>query len=547
MLAVRVFASHLIQGSFSGNRGFCASKPMLAQDVVQKFAGNSAEKCGKRNAAPGTYFFNGPLGCVHTSRSIPRMDGLCTGQDPQVTEMSTSPPNTPEPQQRSYLLARRTVVLVGICFCLFAVFNHFWLGSTRLRGHYPIHEWPVAEILLTLTAEALLLVLLIAFCEKWYRGMGRSIAQFRLSGLLCFAAILALGLGGWRATKARQERVDREAVKETVQRTIAAGMRDGKSTLSLNGKQLSHQVWKVLEECRNVTELDLSCTNIGDRELPFLRKHEKLAQLLLVESQVTDNGLGQLGPLQNLRRLDLSRTQVSDRGLAHLAKLPNLESLILHNTSVTGSGFEHLVGLPKLKTLSLIGNNVSLIGLDHLTNMPQLRGLDLLSTNITDADLAFLGTLPDLERLFLDNTQVTDTGLQHLEGLANLKRLGLSDTRISDAGLPSLAKMPALELLVLSNTSVTDSGLVHLKGLAKLQSIFLQCPAVTGVGLKHLEALQELEAVALAGPQITDGISESWRLPSNLERLHLQQTSMTEAGIDGLRDAHPDIQITHYP
>ena len=98
--------------------------------------------------------------------------------------MSTPPPNTPKPPRRSHLLARRTIVLVGICVCLFAVFNHFWLGSFNPRGHYPTHDWPVSEILLTLMAEGLLLVLLIGFCEKWYRG--RSVAQFRLGGLLCF-------------------------------------------------------------------------------------------------------------------------------------------------------------------------------------------------------------------------------------------------------------------------------------------------------------------------------------------------------------------------
>jgi hypothetical protein len=86
---------------------------------------------------------------------------------------------------------------------------------------------------------------------------------------------------------------------------------------------------------------------IADDELPqvvnYLKGFNRLWELTLAGSQVTDAGLAQLRPLSNkLRQLNLSDTAVSDAGLVQLECLTSLKDLDLRNTPVTDAGVAEL-------------------------------------------------------------------------------------------------------------------------------------------------------------------------------------------------------------
>jgi hypothetical protein len=68
----------------------------------------------------------------------------------------------------------------------------------------------------------------------------------------------------------------------------------------------------------------------------------EVSQLALVDTLVTDEGIGQLLRLQGLERVNLSGTKTTDEGLLHLAKLPNLEWVCVNRTHVTAGGVERL-------------------------------------------------------------------------------------------------------------------------------------------------------------------------------------------------------------
>jgi hypothetical protein len=182
-----------------------------------------------------------------------------------------------------------------------------------------------------------------------------------------------------------------------------------------------------------------------------------------------------------LRKLNLGRLcEVDDRYLAAIGGLDQLEELILDETNVTDDGLRHLSGLRQLKTLSLFAaNRVSDSGLEHLKALDRLEVLDLSEAEASDGCGEALAQLRTLRRLNLAHTAVGDAVLQHLQHLTRLKYLNLSGTKVTSQGLKHLAQLLELKELYLAGTSVDDAGLDHLRQLP-LRLLSLANTAVTG-------------------------------------------------------------------
>ena len=77
---------------------------------------------------------------------------------------------------------------------------------------------------------------------------------------------------------------------------------------------------------------------------------QKLTNLNLVNTQITDAGLKQVAKMQQLDELDLNDTQITDAGLKEVAKLQKLETLWVSDTQVTEAGVAELKkALPSCK------------------------------------------------------------------------------------------------------------------------------------------------------------------------------------------------------
>ena len=95
--------------------------------------------------------------------------------------------------------------------------------------------------------------------------------------------------------------------------------------------------------------------------------------------------------------------------------------------------------------------------------------------------------LTNLQLLFLPD-QITDAGMEHLKNLTNVTNLGLEGTQVTDAGLEHLKGLTNLSFLLgLSGTKITDAGLEHLKGLKKLKYVSLQNTKVSQEGVDKLK------------------------------------------------------------
>jgi Leucine-rich repeat (LRR) protein len=107
-------------------------------------------------------------------------------------------------------------------------------------------------------------------------------------------------------------------------------------------------------------ELHLTLTGWDRKDYSVLRQKPHVVVLQMANPDVEDQTLGYLAGMDRLRELDLNGSKVTDAGLKELRSLPNLESLRLKDTAVTDAGFRESLGaMGSLKQLDLRGTRVS--------------------------------------------------------------------------------------------------------------------------------------------------------------------------------------------
>jgi hypothetical protein len=106
--------------------------------------------------------------------------------------------------------------------------------------------------------------------------------------------------------------------------------------------------------------------------------------LLLNYTQITDAGISKLEELEKLRELALIRTRVTDKSMAIVGRLTQLVELNLDYTDVGDKGIESLRGLQSLECLSLDSANVTDESANVLVEFRQLKELNLYHTLCTE-------------------------------------------------------------------------------------------------------------------------------------------------------------------
>ena len=113
--------------------------------------------------------------------------------------------------------------------------------------------------------------------------------------------------------------------------------------------------------------------------------------------------------LEKVTELRLNVTQITDEGLNEVIKLPKLRGLALWDTKITDAGLKEVIKLKHLSYLNLGGTKITDAGLKELAKLKSLTELNLRYTQITDAGLKELAKCKQLEKLHLGHTQITDT------------------------------------------------------------------------------------------------------------------------------------------
>jgi hypothetical protein len=118
--------------------------------------------------------------------------------------------------------------------------------------------------------------------------------------------------------------------------------------------------------------------------LELLNRLPRLQRLVLIDTHLTDAGLGKISEQGSLEQLLLLGANITDNGLAHLAQLTELKTLRLDNTQIGDEGLKHVRRLGRLERLDLVGTRVTDAGLEHLAGLAQLRQLYLNGTAVTE-------------------------------------------------------------------------------------------------------------------------------------------------------------------
>lgn len=99
---------------------------------------------------------------------------------------------------------------------------------------------------------------------------------------------------------------------------------------------------------------------------------------------VSDATLAKLDPIaKNIFELDLARSQIGDAGCLQLAKMPRLTKLSLRQTKVGNSGVKELAACKELRSLNLFGTTTGDYALTALASLKHLENLYLYETETT--------------------------------------------------------------------------------------------------------------------------------------------------------------------
>jgi len=264
----------------------------------------------------------------------------------------------------------------------------------------------------------------------------------------------------------------------------------------------------------------------------------------------------------NIVAVDLRGSWVYDSQLIDLAKLPHLKKLDLSHTRISDEGMVYLRSAPEITDLNLYyAEQITDQGMSAIKEWKRLKRLNLRGTRISDGTLEIVSHLPQLEALDIANAPVTDNGLDSLMTLINLKELSVGRRRESDNEVEVLRLLPTLTYLNLSGPTdaerpdsnyrkAGDSGPMRadlvraIADLKDLRVLKLGYSNITADGLKVLSGLQQVERLGLEGcPRIGDDALAELANWKSLKYVDLQETKVTEKGVEALRRAKPGLTI----
>jgi hypothetical protein len=194
--------------------------------------------------------------------------------------------------------------------------------------------------------------------------------------------------------------------------------------------------------------------------------------------------------------LDLSTTEITDKDLAELARFKDLAALDLSFTPVEGKGCKDLAGLENLRVISFRSAQIVFAGLKGIGTLKQIESLDLAGTRLNDRGVRELKPLTRLTTLDLTGTRATGANLNDFGELRHLK---LNLTEVTDEALAGLAEgLPHLESLELAETRITDEGIRSLAKAKKLRFLNVTEAKVSAAAVKELQ--KKLPDLQVKGP-----------------------------------------------
>ncbi len=243
---------------------------------------------------------------------------------------------------------------------------------------------------------------------------------------------------------------------------------------------------------------------------------------------------------------DTEATQLDLSPASHVAKGKNIPSFfILHVADRADTKAQSQWFANKLKEVGVPTRVVAAEGKTHGTINSDLGLPDDKPTQalweFLDAQTGRIEASPSEQ---IDNLKKLGARIT-LDDQGRVIGVNLSERRVVDADLLHVKGLQQLQELDLTRTRIEGPGLVNLKELTSLRTLFLTETKIDDSGVAHLKSLEMLEFLGLSGTKITDTSLGQLGGLTELKKLFCLGTSVTDAGVDELRRALPQCQITH--
>ena len=194
------------------------------------------------------------------------------------------------------------------------------------------------------------------------------------------AAEYVLSVGGWVNVNVNGQ--DKEVKSAAMLPNDAFQI----TSVNLNGiKQVSDARLAIFKDCKNLTSLDLSGTQLSNTGLANFKECKNLTELFLSDTNVNDAGLAILKDCKDLYYVNLAKSQVTDVCLAQLKDCKKLSMLIMNGTKVSDAGLAYLKECNKLSYLNVSDTEVGDTGVAHLKDCTNLTYLTFRQTKVTAA------------------------------------------------------------------------------------------------------------------------------------------------------------------
>src|SRR6185437_17091525 len=116
-------------------------------------------------------------------------------------------------------------------------------------------------------------------------------------------------------------------------------------------------------------------------------------------------------------------------------------------------------------------------------------------------------------------------------GLKNLELLDLTNTGVGDKTVKNVSTLHHLTMLDLTGSTITVDALKYLAQLPRLSELYLNDTRLKASDLKQTCFLPALKKLHLARLNLHEQLPQ---LPSHLQLLDLQSTSLTDSALSGI-------------
>lgn len=269
--------------------------------------------------------------------------------------------------------------------------------------------------------------------------------------------------------------------------------------------------------------LYLARTQLDDRAVDAIKRHDKLRVLDVEDTALTDAGLAKLVGLE-LHALNVAGTRITDTGGVALGKFPKLAILDAGGTKIAAKTIDAISKLALTELFidhTFVGKEIAKLA-PFAPGIVRFDASSLATYKPTDADVEWLAKAPFLVEVGLSNAKVHDKLVLALVAKPNLKELKLASTEIS-AAIPAIAKLTKLEEVDLANLPVDDAAGSALLAMPRMRVLRLDGTKITDAAMKG------------PGPG-----AELIPSPALIE-LYVSKTKVTDAGM-AILDATPKLE-----